>query len=550
MAKSISVLIGGGLLALAATVTTVLLLATGRYRAIDDATHHIVAAVDQSSATDLPLALAAKDLRFHVVQVQQWLTDISATRAAEGYADGFDEAEQHAGKCRTLLQQFRAAAQARGDQELQHRLDGLGRSFEDYYTFGKEMAKAYIDGGPTSGNALMERFDTLAANLTNQVEPFVAEQVAAFAASMQGIGTEVALAQQQVRAGQWYLVVAMVVPFLAAGVIFHVLRRVVVQPLQRLLALMARIAVGDLTVTCDPQRVRELVSLAEGIDSIVAGLADMVAGLVKAAAALQQQADTSAEASNLLAQQASSQSASLQEISATMTEVRDQATATAGSASRAESDSRTTREASDRGRQELQRLIVAIAAIQKGSDEVGKVIAVIDQIALQTNMLALNAAVEASRAGDAGRGFAVVAEEVRALAQRSAASAGESERMIAAATRSAADGGKIAAQVAAVFGEVVAGTEKVDGLVAEIRGAAGRQQEGIAAVGEALHSIDGAVQDNARRASELASVVKSSREHVHLLRAAVSRFRFQARQPAITASTLEQYSSHGSDAAP
>jgi methyl-accepting chemotaxis protein len=165
-------------------------------------------------------------------------------------------------------------------------------------------------------------------------------------------------------------------------------------------------------------------------------------------------------------------------------------------------------------------------------------------------MLALNAAVEASRAGDAGRGFAVVAEEVRSLAQRSAASASDSSRMIAAAHASAQEGGALASQVATVFGDVLAGTKKVDDMVADIVGVAGRQQESIQTVGQALHTIDGAVQQNARRAEELAQVVRSSREQVELLRVAVGRFRFEAKQPAIDEHSLARYATSRKSFAP
>jgi len=109
---------------------------------------------DETSAK----ALLATDLRLHVVQVQQWLTDISATRAAEGFDDGYVEAEGHAVAFREGIDSFKSAFQAAGNLEEIEHLESIAEAFEGYYSAGKEMAQAYIDGGPELGNLAMGCF--------------------------------------------------------------------------------------------------------------------------------------------------------------------------------------------------------------------------------------------------------------------------------------------------------------------------------------------------------------------------------------------------------
>ncbi|MBL8752159.1 MAG: hypothetical protein JNK15_02565 [Planctomycetes bacterium] len=106
----------------------------------------------------------------------------------------------------------------------------------------------------------------------------------------------------------------------------------------------------------------------------------------------------------------------------------------AKSAERVSAIASTTSLVAAEGRKEVREMAAAMADIQKASADIGQIIAAIDGIAFQTNLLARNAAVEAARTGEARRGFAVAAEEMRLLAQRSAAAALDTARMITEST--------------------------------------------------------------------------------------------------------------------
>jgi methyl-accepting chemotaxis protein len=119
------------------------------------------------------LALLAKDMQRHVIQVQQSLTDVSATRGLDGLDDGFEKAKEHPAAFREALATFEQA-QREGDFTFATgQLETLNRNFESYYAAGVAMAKAYVEGGHESGNALMGPFDAASESFQEQVEPFV-----------------------------------------------------------------------------------------------------------------------------------------------------------------------------------------------------------------------------------------------------------------------------------------------------------------------------------------------------------------------------------------
>ena len=129
------------------------------------------------SKDSFALAVTAKQMQQDIIQVQQWLTDISATRGLDGLADGFDEAEKSRQSFYEGVKEFREAYTQQKDQPRLQKLEEIVTNFEKYYNVGKEMAKAYVAGGPESGNKTMASFDTSASDLAKVFQPFVEENV-------------------------------------------------------------------------------------------------------------------------------------------------------------------------------------------------------------------------------------------------------------------------------------------------------------------------------------------------------------------------------------
>jgi methyl-accepting chemotaxis protein len=229
--------------------------------------------------------------------------------------------------------------------------------------------------------------------------------------------------------------------------------------------------------------------------------------------------------SQTLANGASQQAAALEETSASLEEMSSMTKRNAEAAQNAKQIAGQARTVVDTGAASMARMVTAMGGIKSSSAEIAKIIKTIDEIAFQTNLLALNAAVEAARAGEAGAGFAVVAEEVRALAQRSAAAAKETAGKIEVALQRSEEGGRISTEVSGVLTQMVEQVRRMDTLVGEIAGASGEQSQGISQVNKAVSDMDKVTQANAAGAEESAAAAEELSAQSHELSKLVADLR-------------------------
>ncbi|MCL2709945.1 MAG: methyl-accepting chemotaxis protein [Planctomycetaceae bacterium] len=219
--------------------------------------------------------------------------------------------------------------------------------------------------------------------------------------------------------------------------------------------------------------------------------------------------------------------ASLEEISATMQEISSQTKANAESAGQARDLARTASKAATDGQGAMQAMTESMKRITSNSNEIQRVIKVIDDIAFQTNLLALNAAVEAARAGQHGKGFAVVAEEVRNLASRSAKAAQETSELIAKSGQEIEKGDDIATRTASVLNTIVDQIQQTTELVAGIAAASDEQAQGVNQVSQGLQQIDAVTQQNTAAAEESASVANEMNSMAGNLQKLVAQFKLR-----------------------
>ncbi len=153
----------------------------------------------------------------------------------------------------------------------------------------------------------------------------------------------------------------------------------------------------------------------------------------------------------------------------------------------------------------MDKMTASMDEITKSSQETGKIIKAIDEIAFQTNLLALNAAVEAARAGEAGAGFSVVADEVRNLAMRSAEAARNTSGLIENTIQSVKNGSQLTLLTSDAYRENIMISAKVARLIDEVAKTSDSQAKGIEQVGKGMAEMDNVAQQNAAISEESAS---------------------------------------------
>jgi methyl-accepting chemotaxis protein len=253
------------------------------------------------------------------------------------------------------------------------------------------------------------------------------------------------------------------------------------------------------------------IRLIKPINRIVAGLND---GSNQVASASSQVS----ESSQRLAEGASGQAASLEETTSSLEEMSSMTSQNADNAKQAKAMMNEAKLVVEKANAQMARLTEAIGQITRSSEETGKIIKTIDEIAFQTNLLALNAAVEAARAGEAGAGFAVVADEVRNLALRAAEAARNTSKLIEKTIKAVKNGNEMTVSTQEAFRANADLSAKISQLVDEIAMASEEQAHGIAQVNKAVTEMDKVTQQTAATTEESASAAEEMNAQAQQMR--------------------------------
>ncbi|MCL1822783.1 MAG: methyl-accepting chemotaxis protein [Oscillospiraceae bacterium] len=234
-----------------------------------------------------------------------------------------------------------------------------------------------------------------------------------------------------------------------------------------------------------------------------------------------------ADGAQSLAQGSTTQAASIEELSSSISEIAEKTKTNAVTADKTAKLAESIMSNAEKGSRQMDEMMTAVQEINQASQNISKVIKVIDDIAFQTNILALNAAVEAARAGAHGKGFAVVAEEVRNLAGKSAEAAKETGDMIQNSMAKAELGTRIAGETAASLTDIVAGINESSEYIREIARASDEQSTGISQINTGIDQVAQIIQQNSATAEQSAAASEQMSGQSSMLQDLIAQFKLK-----------------------
>lgn len=290
--------------------------------------------------------------------------------------------------------------------------------------------------------------------------------------------------------------------------------------------LAERMAEGDFSMAVEIRSERD--SLGKALNVMLDSINDLMGNVVMAAEQVATGSKQISDSSIVLSEGSTEQATSIEELTASLEEISTQTESNANNANKANEVTKVVKANADRGNEQMKEMLKAMEEINISSNNINKIIKVIDDIAFQTNILALNAAVEAARAGQYGKGFAVVAEEVRTLAAKSADAAKETTELIENSINKVNEGTKIASETAEFLNDIVREIDKVYELIADIAKASNEQAAGISQISQGIVQVSEVVQTNSSTAEETAAASEELANQAEVLKDLMSKFKFKS----------------------